>query len=78
VEALPQIVLIDYGMGDRAARCAAAAVVAGVTNHGGGDHAAAVARDAVWAIQFHPQRSSSVGLLLLANFMALVRKERAK
>jgi glutamine amidotransferase len=35
----------------------------------GGDVVAAVARGAVWATQFHPEKSGPVGMRVLANFV---------
>ena len=49
-------------------------VVAATTDYGG-PVVAAVARDNVWAVQFHPEKSSSVGLALLAGFVANVHRE---
>jgi imidazole glycerol-phosphate synthase subunit HisH len=49
-------------------------VIAATTDYGS-PVVAAVARDRVWAVQFHPEKSSTVGLALLANFVALARQE---
>jgi glutamine amidotransferase len=49
-------------------------VVAATTDYGA-NVVAAVARDNVWAGQFHPEKSSSVGLALLAGFVANVHQE---
>ena len=43
-------------------------IVAGRTDYGG-TFAAAVRREHVWATQFHPEKSQSVGLQLLRNFV---------
>jgi glutamine amidotransferase len=37
----------------------------------GGDVAAALATGALWATQFHPEKSGAVGLRMLANFAGL-------
>ena len=36
----------------------------------GGPITAAVARDNVWAAQFHPEKSGANGITILANFVA--------
>jgi glutamine amidotransferase len=50
------------------------ALVAATVDYGG-PVVAAVAQDRVWAVQFHPEKSSRVGLHLLANFVAIVHQE---
>lgn len=47
---------------------AAAEVVAGAT-HYGIRFTSAVARDNIFAVQFHPEKSATAGLTLLANFV---------
>ena len=50
-------------------------IVAGVTNYGI-DFCSAVAWDNVAAVQFHPEKSGTVGLRLYRNFLTLVDANR--
>ena len=43
-------------------------VVVGTTDYGG-NFASAIARQNIFAVQFHPEKSQHAGLELLANFM---------
>jgi len=61
-----------YFVHSYAARPADPDLVAAVTDYGG-EVVAAVARDNVWAVQFHPEKSSHTGLRLLASFVAAAR-----
>jgi glutamine amidotransferase len=49
--------------------------VKAVTDYGTCVHAS-VEQDNIFACQFHPEKSSEVGLKILNNFIALTRKER--
>jgi glutamine amidotransferase len=68
--ALPAV----YFVHSYAALPADPAIVAASTDYGG-QVVAAVARDNVWAMQFHPEKSSLVGLSLLANFVERAKEE---
>ena len=48
------------------------AIVVATTDYGGA-FPSAVARDNVWAIQFHPEKSQAVGLTILRNFLEHIR-----
>jgi glutamine amidotransferase len=48
------------------------AIVVATTDYGGA-FPSAVARDNVWAIQFHPEKSQAVGLTVLRNFLEHIR-----
>ena len=44
-------------------------VIAGVTSYGNVDFTSAIARDNIFAVQFHPEKSQHAGLTLLKNFL---------
>ncbi|MDO8880125.1 MAG: imidazole glycerol phosphate synthase subunit HisH [Coriobacteriia bacterium] len=51
--------------------------IIGVTSHGI-DFAAAVGTGNVYAVQFHPEKSSTAGLALLGNFGSIVRESASR
>lgn len=63
-----------YFVHSYAARPADPSIVAATTDYGG-PVVAAVARGNVWAVQFHPEKSSRAGLRLLAGFVQRVQRE---
>lgn len=48
-------------------------IVAATTEYGV-EFASAIAVDNIWAVQFHPEKSSRVGLTILANFAEAVQR----
>ncbi len=50
-------------------------VMAATVTHGSQQVAAAIARDHLMAVQFHPEKSAQVGLKILANFVSYVRSQ---
>jgi glutamine amidotransferase len=51
------------------------AVNAAMTTHGSQTVTAAIARDNIMAMQYHPEKSAPAGLTMLANFVALVNAQ---
>ncbi|MGB8703346.1 MAG: imidazole glycerol phosphate synthase subunit HisH [Thermosynechococcaceae cyanobacterium] len=49
-------------------------LIAATTTHGSQTVTAAIAHRNVMAVQFHPEKSSTIGLRMLANFVALVQQ----
>jgi glutamine amidotransferase len=52
-------------------------VKAAVVTHGSQTVTAAIAKDNLMAVQFHPEKSSSTGLQMLSNFVSMVREKVA-
>jgi imidazole glycerol-phosphate synthase subunit HisH len=50
-------------------------VRAATVTHGDQSFTAAIAHDNLMAVQFHPEKSSNVGLQILSNFVAQVREK---
>lgn len=50
-------------------------VLAATVTHGSQIVTAAIARDNLMAVQFHPEKSSSAGLQILANFVYMVQSQ---
>ena len=50
------------------------AAVAATVTHGSQTVAAAVAKDNVMAVQFHPEKSSTIGMRILANFVTVIQQ----
>ena len=48
-----------------------------IVTHGSQNVTAAIAKDNLMAVQFHPEKSSSTGLQMLSNFVSLVRAKVA-
>ena len=48
-----------------------------IVTHGSQNVTAAIAKDNVMAVQFHPEKSSSTGLQMLSNFVSQVRAKVA-
>jgi len=48
-----------------------------IVSHGSQNVTAAIAKDNLMAVQFHPEKSSSTGLQMLSNFVSLVREKVA-
>ncbi|NJO39453.1 MAG: imidazole glycerol phosphate synthase subunit HisH [Cyanobacteria bacterium RU_5_0] len=50
-------------------------LTAATISHGTQTVTAAIARDTLMAVQFHPEKSSTAGLQILSNFVALVKSQ---
>lgn len=50
------------------------AVIAATTTHGSQTVTAAIAKDNIMAMQYHPEKSAPAGLTMLDNFVALVKQ----
>ncbi|UNU26710.1 imidazole glycerol phosphate synthase subunit HisH [Microcoleus vaginatus] len=46
-----------------------------IVTHGSQNVTAAIAKDNLMAVQFHPEKSSTTGLQMLSNFVSLVREK---